>query len=363
MIFYMPDDKNKKLNAWANFLNALGSLTGKLIWGFIVVIIFSMIGRHLFFSGDFPTGFFDKSQKTRTVTIQTPIEWHEIDRQTVMALKASSQAAEKFAAYHVAQWIKDLENRVDSHFLDWYFGYWNQQWLGLKGIGYWTTEKIFSNQPSMAEQITEDIQDEFSKRVLRPQIAQMKLERIATKALNVYVKSLRKNLAAIPEKYNIPQADWDRYLSDIAVITSVSEGNREISLSLKTLTATGIAGGTTGAALLVKSVKPMIVKIGSKATTKVAAKSAGKATAKIAAKTGTKVSAKTGGKLLGPIIGVGIIIWDVWDHHHTREIEKPILRENLMAYFAELKESLMYDPDSGIISIINSVERTIVSSL
>jgi len=200
--------------------------------------------------------------------------------------------------------------------------------MGLRAIGYWladsmVVEEIVGEQPSMAERITEEIQEEFSKRVLRPQIAQLQMERIAEEVVSVFVVELQKNLAPIPEMYRIPQAEWDRYLEDIAVLTSHVEGNRQVTLTLKAVTAI-VAGGVTVAAVKVtQMLQPVIAKIGTKMTTKAAAEGAGKAAATVATKTGGKVAAKVGGKFLGAIVGVGIIVWDVWDHQHTKEDRKP----------------------------------------
>jgi hypothetical protein len=106
---------------------------------------------------------------------------------------------------------------------------------------------------------------------------------------------------------------------------------------------------------MVNSLRPIISKIGAKISTKLAAKSA----AKMAAKTGGKVAAKTGGKFLGTIIAVGIIIWDVWDHYATKKKAKPVLRQNIYDYLKEVKKSILYDPEYGIMTIIYQMEQGI----
>lgn len=72
---------------------------------------------------------------------------------------------------------------------------------------------------------------------------------------------------------------------------------------------------------------------------------------------------KTGGRLLGPIIGIGILIWDYWDHSETKKVNKPILRQAIADYFREMKGSLLYDNDSGIMSVIHNIETGIVRGL
>ena len=358
----MSEKKVGFLVGSAQLLNAMGSFTSKIIWSIVGLIILATTGQ-VFMSMNAPKEYERADRPERVVPVVPAIPWHDVDVDIQAALHDAYAVADEHAEEALRELTARMESRVDSDFLEWYFGYWNQQWLGLKGISYWAAEKVLTDQPSMAERITGDIQEEFAKRVLRPEITQMRLERITTETLNVYMGSLSNNLAEIPDKYKIPRADWDRYLEDIAVLTSDVEGNRKVSLSLKAVTTSGAVGGVAGAALMTKALKPVITKVGTKYTAKAAAKGGGKMAAKIATKTGTKVGAKIGGKMLGPIIGVGIIVWDVWDHRHTKETEKPMLRENIVDYLGEMRESLLYDPETGIMSIVGTIEGNVVASL
>jgi hypothetical protein len=281
----------------------------------------------------------------------------------VEAFRTAHQVAEDVATTKIQAWAQALEQRLDDDFLDWYFGYFQQQWLGLKAIGYWTAERLLPEQPTMAEQLTADIQEAFARRVLRPEIAQMQLARIAHETITAYVRALQHNIAPIPDQYNIPQADWDGYLSTIATLIARSEGNREIPLSLKMFTGGVVVGGIASAATLTEFLQPLFARLGAKISTTVAAEGAGQAAATMAARTGTKVGVKAGGKFLGALIGIGVLAWDIWDHRHTERVERPILRENLVDYLAELQHALLYDPETGIMTMIDAVENTMVSPL
>ncbi len=362
----MTKQQGDKLNSWTRFLKALSSFSSKLIWSIIGIIIIATIGRVLYLKLQEPTT--NRINRPAETPIQKIIPWKDIDKEIVSALRTASEAAEKHATLELSKWSSKLQTRIDEDFLNWYLSYWQQQLMGLKAMGYWivdkkAVEKVFGQQPSMAERITEEIQEEFSKRVLRPQIAQLQIERIADSTIRVYVTELSKNLSAIPDKYSISNADWERYLSDIALLTGTAEGNRQVALSLKILTVSGVTGGSVAAVKVSKMIKPLINKIGTKMTTKAAAKGAVQAATKVATKTGAKVGAKVGGKFLGVIVGVGVIIWDVWDHHHTKKIEKPILRENLADYLTELQHSLLHEPETGLMTIIHQLEANAVSDL
>ena len=56
------------------------------------------------------------------------------------------------------------------------------------------------------------------------------------------------------------------------------------------------------------------------------------------------------------------MVWEMWDHAENKTRQKPLLRQNLVDYFQELKKSLIYDPESGMMAIIREMERNIVAS-
>lgn len=343
------ENKTERINAWGN----IGKIFVKLIWAFVILIILASVGKIF---------LVNKSQEETTSShvpkskpIKQSADWNSVDEAIVRALKLASKEAKISASDELDIWVSRQMERVDNDFLDWYFGYWNQQAMGLEslwhGVKHWAKE----DNLSASEAITEKVQEEFAKRVLRPQISQMALERITREVVNQYTVFLRTNLQRIPGNYDIPQSDWERHLNGIAVMTTDVEGNRNVEVSLKALT-TSTAVGTV---VLAKAMAPAMKSIGTKVSTNLA----GKAAAKMASKTGAKVASKAGGKFLGPIVGIGIIIWDAWDHNSTKRKNKPILRENIQDYFDGVKDMLLNDTESGVMSVIYRVEGEVVKAL
>ena len=343
--------KDEGLVKTAHRMEAIRKILTNGIWIAIVVVVLASIGRYLVMK--------DASQISQTAPREKPIvasiPWHEVDQAIATAITDTRRSTEDFASKQIDKWITELMERVDNDFLDWYFGYWTQQVLGLKGLGQYGVHYFIETQPTAAEKITEEIQEQFAKRVLRPQIAELRLERIVRDTANYYTVELRKNLVTVPEKYKIPHNEWDRYLEGIAITTYSTDGNREVPVTLKTL----VASGAGGAVLLAGNMKILIGKLSSK----VMAKSSTKVAAKLAAKTGGKVAAKAGGKFLGTIVGVGILIWDVWDHYKTKKENKPILRKAFSDYFVELKDILLNDPEAGLMTTFNDLEKQVFASL
>jgi len=342
--------KTSGILAWSRLIDSIG----RLIWILVIVVIVAALGRYFILRSQKAGKSPPPVDQTKPVVVK-PIPWDQIDRDMAIALENSRIRAEEYAYERLDAWIDDLMERVDNDFLDWYFDYWNQQILGLKGLYQSIVHWVDSEAPTAAEKITEEIQGEFAKRVLRPQIAQLELEQLTQDVVDRYVNDLRENLSDIPLRYNVPQGAWDRYLDDIAVVIHDVEGNRKVSLTLKALTFSSVGA----AVLLGKSLQATASRVGSRVSTRLA----GKAAARMAAKTGGKVAGRAGGKLLGPIIGIGIIIWDVLDHYKTQKVSRPILRQNILDYLNEVKMSLLHDPETGIMTVIYSLERSILESL
>jgi len=94
----------------------------------------------------------------------------------------------------------------------------------------------------------------------------------------------------------------------------------------------------------------------------VAAKGGAKLAAEGVAKGTTKLGAKLLGKTLGSALGIGIIAWDLWDHHHTRATQLPILRQNIEQYLDQVKASILKDPTTGLISVIYDLEEQVLKA-
>jgi hypothetical protein len=89
----------------------------------------------------------------------------------------------------------------------------------------------------------------------------------------------------------------------------------------------------------------------------------GKLGTKIAAKSGAVLAGKIGSTFLDATVEVGIIFWDMWNVNHTAKIEKPILRASLVDYLETISDSLLNNPETGIMSIIGHIEEQILQGI
>ncbi|MCC3420453.1 MAG: hypothetical protein JGK28_21715, partial [Microcoleus sp. PH2017_07_MST_O_A] len=262
-----------------------------------------------------------------------------------------------FASKELDKWETEVIARVDNSFLDWYFDYFNQKKMEFTVPFNFVKSAVLNRfdmtaaSRAVSEKLTEDFQREFANRVLVPKNAQLKFQLITQDTANLYIAEVSKNVKVVQNNYNIPQVQWDKYLNDIA--TTISDKGNVSNLSLKVLVG--------GSGYLIA--KPLILGVATKVGSKVTAKVASKAAAKIATKTGGTVASQLGVGLIDPIVGVGIIMWDLWDYNHTVTIERPILREHLVSYLKDVKKSLLTNPETGIMAAIYQLESGILKSL
>jgi hypothetical protein len=333
-----------RVSQWSGLLHSLT----RLLWVLVVIAVLIVLGRLTIFKS--PKA--DTGLQPRDITIVEKVDWDQVDREVREVMAEAREETAGGMEIRIDDWIAAKMERVDSEFLPWYFSYWTQQKLGIEGLLSQVVHWINSGSPSAAEAITETVQLEFANRVIRPQIAQLELERIINEVISSYTENLQNKLKKIPEEYRIEPAAWDRYLTDISVMVAGFEANRQVPVSLKAL-----AGLTAGGTLvLFQSLRPALSRLGAGVSSKLAAKTS----ARMATKTGGKVAGKLGGKFLGVIIGIGVIIWDVWDHHRTVQTARPVLRQNILDYMQELKQSLLNDPEYGIMTIIYGLEKELV---
>ena len=332
-----------------------------MIWAIVLLlVIVPLAGRWVIGKSILPTALPDH----QTISLVQPASLSTLDEDVVTAIQTARLKTRDFAKAELDDWITELHPRVDG-FLDWYFDYFTQKRLEISAPVVWAKSAAgnalgFGKQTQPGEvvnaKLTKVFQKEFTKRVLVPQTAQLRLEVITTEAAERFVADLSQELKHVQGKYRIPQGQWDRYLESIATTVSDTEGNIS-NLSLKTL----VSG--TGYVAAKPFLMVSIGKLGSKVSAKAGAKITASATAKVAAKTGTSVAAELGTSLIDPIVGVGILIWDLWDYNHQVAMDRPLLRRNLDSYLVSMEKSLLDNPETGIMAAVHQLEASVVKGI
>lgn len=351
-------DQPRKVGA-VTALTRLIRATSMLIWSVIGFIILAYGGYYLFIK-DAP-----KERSVPNISAgprekSLPPIYGELNKAVAQALEKARLEARKYALSQLDKWEAELVNRVDSDFLNWYFGYWNTQIRGAKALMNGAKHWVDSDQPTAQEELTEEFQREFTIRVLHPQTSQLQLERIQREALVKFLSHFRKSLDEIPKKYRVATPDWEQYLHDVSSQSSLVEAGRQVPITLKTIYAASVGGTLVLASKVLTSLSGGI---SGGIASKMAGKAAGKAGSAIAAKTGAKVAGKLGGEFLGPIIGIGIIVWDVWDHYNTVSENRPLLRQSIVSFLDEMKMAILDDPTSGVMAPVYQLEDHLKNTL
>ncbi|MCC3527832.1 MAG: hypothetical protein JGK21_05835 [Microcoleus sp. PH2017_22_RUC_O_B] len=340
-------EKTERLKVITQFIKTVTPMIWTVV---ILVVIIPLLGNFLISKSLTNTA-------TTTVVVSPPHDFSKINQDLKNAIQKANTTAETFASKELDKWETEVIARVDNSFLDWYFDYFNQKKMEFTVPFNFVKSAVLNRfdmtaaSRAVSEKLTEDFQREFANRVLVPKNAQLKFQLITQDTANLYIAEVSKNVKVVQNNYNIPQVQWDKYLNDIA--TTISDKGNVSNLSLKVLVG--------GSGYLIA--KPLILGVATKVGSKVTAKVASKAAAKIATKTGGTVASQLGVGLIDPIVGVGIIMWDLWDYNHTVTIERPILREHLVSYLKDVKKSLLTNPETGIMAAIYQLESGILKSL
>jgi len=345
-------------------VTALIKAIAPLIWLVVILVIVLKIWGSFSLES---VGNNTRATRPETAQVIIPKAFaKDLDESVKVALQKARQEAELAASQKLDEWMEELMTRVDNDFLPWYFNYFNQLYLGAKGIaldvsGLITQKLNFGHdnwQIKKAEILTEEFQRQFTKRVFKPEIAQLKLERFTRETVNVYIEQLTEQLAGIQSEYKIPQPQWERYLQGISTTIKDSGGSEE-NLSSRVLSR---GGGYLIALPLTKTT----IKLGTGLATKFAEKAAVKTTGKMITKISTKTAAKVasefsaiGLQLIDPLAALGILAWDIWDHYQTVAVEKPKMREAIVEYLQEIKQALLYNNDNSIMSAVYGFEAKI----
>ena len=360
-------EETNRVLALSQFIKSISPI----IWTIVIsVILIGILGKISISQGKNVL----LPKNTIEIVVPSPIPPY-IDSDVKQKIENARTRAEQYASQELDGWIEQLTERVDNDFLNWYFNYFTQLKLGAKGIyidlSSFVTSGLNPKQPTSeerkAEKLTEDFMHEFTFRVLKPEIAQLKLERFTRETITTYVSELSAQLGGIKSKYNIPQADWEKYLGGISTTIFDTTGNSQ-DLSLRLLSrCTGyiVALSLMNATVNLSSglVTKVIEKAAVKGTTKIAAKLSTKAAGKVAGKVSIPAFSTIGLELVDPLAALGILAWDIWDHYHTVNVERPIMRQAIVEYLNEMKLGLIYNSQDSIMSAIYSFEDSLINKL
>jgi hypothetical protein len=301
-----------------------------------------------------------KDSASSCPSINSSTDVNKVDSYLIKGMRVAHDSTEVFAREELEIWINDLMKRVDDKFLNWYFNYFNQKamefgvpfvWIMFKA-DFLNVLKSKDEKGLKANQIIEkrminDFQNKFNELVLNPEESQQFLLKLTERSALNYVSALGMKFAMTKNCYNISDQDWEKYLSSLGTLI-YNTGNSQSSLSASSLSSK-----------LATNTVILSTAIGGKLALTFASKLA----AKIAGKAAGAIMAKISAQILDPVIGLGILIFDVWSYDKMVKQSKPTLRQNILAYFNEVKWSLLNGSENSIMASIKDVESKMIAGL
>jgi hypothetical protein len=300
-----------------------------------------------------------KDSASSCPSINSSTDVNKLDSYLIKGMRVAHDSTEAFAREELEIWINDLMKRVDDKFLNWYFNYFNQKaieygvpfvWIMFKAdflnVLKSKDEKGLNANQIIQKRMINDFQNKFNELVFKPEESQQLLLKLTERSARNYVSALGMKFAMIKNCYKISDQDWEKYLSSLGTLT-YNTGNSQSSLSASSLSSK-LATNTVILSTTVIGGK-LALNFASKLAAKIAGKAAGAIMAQIS--------------VLDPVIGLGILIFDVWSYDKMVKQSKPTLRQNILEYFNEVKWSLLNGPENSIMASIKDVESKMIAGL
>ena len=305
----------------------------------------SFFGRHKYSKYSF-SKIINSPQKTQG-EIFTEILIKTINEAKPEARKIANQTAEK--NWNILE--KNLIVSIDE-FLNWYFNYFNQKSQDIMmGINY--SDALIKNEfdwkitnQDFTNKFIENFQELFDEKVLEPEQVDVKIRAITIETLRKYLWQIEQSLNEVPQKYNINQKDWQKYLNQVVIMIKYGQNN-QLSVPLKSIS--NLENN--------QKIKELIATEQNWVKNEMLAKIPKQGAIKFLAKIGTNAAALLGVRLIGKkIIAFGGIAWELWDYNHTIEVEKPAMRQELINNLIMVKNDVLNQQKYGIMSIIDKLE-------
>jgi len=274
--------------------------------------------------------------------------WQQVDADIVAGSLAAKGAATGFVRSQLEQWKWLVTEKGEADFIPWFSRYTTQQWLTVKVAWYHLSHEEGGEPP--ADRLAAYIQEQYFDRVLAPVAREIDPTSLVGQGIQRYVRTLNGHLQPIPHRYGIPEDQFKRRLATIPAIKLAPPSAHDASLGeivslerIEHLPAYSALlhrirdrGGEDRVGLSKTRVSPVARNVSEQVLNKLAISS------------GTSAASTLVGGITGSVISLGATVLGVIWHEAGREEIETALRETLNASIADMWQSLMDDPASGV---------------
>jgi len=297
-----------------------------------------------------PAGLPTPRENARTEQVSIA-DWAQMDEPLRLAFIQAEKRALNYAREELRSWTVDLKQRAEEDFFPWYFSYWNQQALTLKAFGWHLmstppAQGFLGRQPPAEERMAALIEEAFLTRVLQPANAQLKIDALTRETVRVYLHTLSEEMEARQAVYGVRTQEWQRYIGGVAGMLQAIEGNRQVPVILKGLTA----GSSVATAKIIQSA---VVHIKQFAARRYAGEMM---------QQGMVYGSRQAGRGYGWLAFTAVSVWDIYDHHRTVSQNLPVMRRLVYGCLEQVEEQVMSDPKCGIVRTLEDVRRGVIKN-
>ena len=286
-----------------------------------------------------------------------PAQLQALDREIAAAAQAALEPARAHAEARMAVWQQRVGERTESEFIDWFTGYWTQQWLAIK-VGWYRLQS--ENDPQQtADRLAAYLQQAYADRVLQPVADEIDPQQVQQEASRHYVQALGLALAGLPRRLDVEPGQLAQRLKQIPAIrnpvpASVHELVRSEPVERLPAYAAWQAElappGMPGGGLVSERITPVARRASAILLDRLALSGASSA-----------ASALIGG-LGGMAISLATAGANLLLHQEEKRALELELRNSLGEAVQDLAHTLRHDPDHGVLAGAYALARQIAAS-
>jgi hypothetical protein len=308
------------------------------------------------------TGHDTKSPAALTLALD---DWSALSPRLTSAIEQAKVAARQRGRTELAEWRRQVMQRVDPGFLDEHLAYLNKRSDDIK----WLWRRVLEGKQEADRQYLESVAAALNAKAFDPAQVQGELEHVAHAMAETFTRDLSVTLAGIRGEYGDAAARFDARLEQVVV----SGEDRSASLTLKSLLSDADAAGAVAQRVAARikremgAADPKAVKLpeAEKVIALVfSAALAAERTYRAALFLGAgKTAAGTIGAAAAGVVviaAVGGVEW--WNHQQHVNEARPRLKEQIQHSLHEFTEATLQD-DGRFGAGLNVVSVQLASSI
>ena len=285
--------------------------------------------------------------------------WELLSAEISTLSVSAEEEAYTYAQAAVGQWFERVWARTDHEFIPWATDYWTHQWLALK-LAWYRANSADDDGTAATARLTHYLQDEYRTQVVEPVAQEIDPLRIMDEATARYARTLAAGVRQLPDRYGVPQDQFDRWLTGIPAIAGPPGASLRDVVGAEDVTRLigyqalieGIRGTGDAASLA-----------GDRAALRaVADRTAERLAVTVGVRSGATAASVLGG-VPGMLLGLGISAWDATAYEQARPDLEANLRADLAGALRAVRWTLLEDRMHGVLAPVAHITAQLGTAL